>query len=123
VASGAPPQGEREPGPSHDPEREPAPGEGLGRFLLPFFSDSTLWPVTFVGAAILVTFVAGIALFALAERNPFALAALALLVVMSGDAVWRDVRRRGFGTASRVIVGLWCLVALAAGAAVWLGLF
>jgi hypothetical protein len=46
-----------------------------------------------------------------------------VLIVMSCDAVWRDVRRRGFGPASRAIAGLWCLVALAAGAALWLGLF
>lgn len=121
MASGAPPPDER--GAPHDPEREPAPGRGLDRFVRPFFTDATLWPVTFAAIAILVTFVSAIALFALSERNPFALAALAVIVVASLDAVWRDLRRRTLGPVGAAILGLWGLVALVCVAARWLGVF
>jgi hypothetical protein len=108
----------REPPPPREPEES-----SLDRFLEPFFTDSGLWPTVFVAAAIGAVFGAAIVLMALRARNLFALAALALLVVMSGDVLQRDVQRRRLGRASRVVLVLWTLVALTAGGALAVGIF
>lgn len=77
--------------------------------------------MVFVAFAILATFGAAVVVLAVRDRNPFALAALGVLVLVSVDAVWRDLSRRRFGRASRAIVGLWVLATLVAGGAAALG--
>jgi hypothetical protein len=108
----------REPPPAREPEES-----SLDRFLEPFFTDSGLWPTVFVAGGIVATFGAAIVLMALRARNLFALAALALLVVMSGDVLQRDLRQRRLGRASRVVLALWSLVTLTAAGALTLGIF
>ena len=50
------------------------------------------------------------------------MAALALMLVISGDLALRDLRRRRFGLASRALLGLWCGAAGGALLGVWLGI-
>lgn len=84
--------------------------------------ESILWPLFVVIALVAITLGAGILLFALHGRNLAGIAALAILGFMSVDAIRQDVRARGFGWISRGIVGVWAGSALAALAAVSLGL-
>jgi hypothetical protein len=108
--------GEAEP-PPHPEERS------VDRWIAPFFHDSTLYPVSIAATAIGVTLGSTLILLAFADRNLFALAALLLLVWMSADAVYRDLRRRRLGLASRAIAALWALSLIGAGAAIWFGIF
>ncbi len=117
-----------------DPGEPPSlPGEGDGapppagnrveQFIRPFFTDSALWPVLLVLAGVLATFGAAMVLLAVGERNGFAIVALALLLWMSADLVYRDLRRRRLGVAGGSVVGLWLLIGLIAAALSYSGLF
>lgn len=77
------------------------------RFLSPFFEEPTLWPVTFVLGAHAVLGGAVLLAMALRARNVFALAALALLVVMSADVGIRCARARRMGRIGWGLVALW----------------
>jgi hypothetical protein len=112
--------------PPDEKPREPDGGDEQGpldRWILPFFTDPSLWPVTVVAGAIFMTLGTTAVLFAVVERNRFALGALAILLLMSVDAVVRDARRGRFGVVSRCVAGLWGLVCLAALATRRTGLF
>ena len=107
---------------------DPAPAEptephGAERWLAPFFRDSTLWPVLVTVFAVFVVFGASALLLAFAERNPFALGAVLILLWMSIDAGVRSRRRAG----SRLLVGsiaaFWLLSSAAALGAWWAGWF
>ena len=108
-----------------DPESTPDEPEprGVERWILPYFTDSTLWPVTIVLIATMSMFGAAVLLLALGDRNLFALAALAILVVGSVEGLVRDLRRRRLGAASMLILAVWLLSALVAGVALHYGLF
>jgi hypothetical protein len=104
-------------------DREPhEPGEksGLERHLAVFVEDSTLWPVLLAGVLIFATGGAALLLLALGDRNPFAIAALLILLWMSVDI---PVRRRRFGRIGGLLVLLWVASGLAALGFLSLGLF
>lgn len=84
------------------------------RFLSPFFEEPTLWPVTLVLGA--HAFLGGAVLLAMAARarNVFAMAALALLLVMTGDVLFRCARARRMGRIGWGVVALWIGSALGA---------
>ena len=84
--------------------------------------ESLFWPVAVVMALVAFTVGGAILVFALYVRNLGGIAALAILVLMSVNAVRQDVRARGFGWISRGIVGIWVGSAVAALAAGFLGL-
>lgn len=88
------------------PEGVVAPNR-FERFVAPFFEEPTLWPVLLVLAA--HAFLGGAVLlaFALRDRNPFALGALALLLVASGDLGLRLVRSRRMGRLGWGLVAFW----------------
>jgi len=118
------------PDPHDSPRRddEGAPSEtelrGVERFILPYFTDSTLWPVTIVLLTALSMFGATILLLAVGERNLFAVAALLILAAGSVEGVVREVRRRRrIGAVSKLILAVWLLSALVAGVALRYGLF
>lgn len=91
---------------------------GLDAHLAEYVRDPSLWPVGIVAVAIFVTLGTALLLAALRLRNRLALAALAVLVVVSGDLLWRDLRRRRVGAASAIVLALWALSALATAIAV-----
>jgi hypothetical protein len=109
---------DREAEPPQDPDER-----SIDRWIAPFFHDSTLYPMVIVAAAIGVTLGSTLVLLAAADRNPFAAAALLLLLGMSADAVYHDFRRGRLGLASRAIAVLWALSVLGAGAVAWWGIF
>ena len=103
-----------EPGTGRPPEREAEERAGADRWLRPYFEDSTLWPILLVAVAIFVSFGAALLLLGVVERRLPALAALAVLLVLSGDLVQRELRARRFGLVSGSVLVLWGLSALAA---------
>ncbi len=93
----------------HDPHHEESPVESTGfeRHLAIFFHDSTLWPVLIVASAAFVSLIGAALFFAVAERNLFAMGAVAILLVVSGDIFvrsWRDGRP---GLAGWTLLVLW----------------
>lgn len=84
------------------------------RFLSPFFEEPTLWPVTLVLAAHAVLGGSVVLAQALRARNVFALGALALLLVMTGDVLFRCVRARRMGRVGWGVMTLWIGSALGA---------
>jgi predicted esterase len=84
------------------------------RFLSPFFEEPTLWPVTLVLGAHALLGGAVVLAMALRARNAFALAALALLVVMTADVLFRCARARRMGRIGWGLVALWIGSALGA---------
>lgn len=108
------------------PDREPDRGEreprSLDDWLRSFTSDPALRPVLLVAAGCFGAIGAGAVLLAVRSHSLAAIAALALLALGSADLIGRDARRGRFGLASRAVVLLWLLSALAAAAAVWWGL-
>jgi hypothetical protein len=107
-------------GPAPPDEREEPHGVEL--WLAPFFRDSTLWPVLVTAASIFIVLGASALLLAF-ERNPFAVAAVVVMLWISADAGIRSWRAGG----SRLLLGsiavFWLLSAAAAGAARWAGWF
>jgi hypothetical protein len=88
-----------------------AQSPGLSRHILVFFEDAALWPVLFV-LVVHVSLAGGLLLLgAFRQRSPAWIAVLALLAVMSGDAI-RRARRRG--RAAAWFAALWGLSALCA---------
>jgi hypothetical protein len=107
-----------------DPEPDRGGGEprSLDDWLRSFASDASLRPVLLVAAGCFGAIGAGALLLAVQSHSLPAIAALALLAFGSADLFLRDLRRRRFGPASRAVVALWLLSAVAAAAAVWSGL-
>ena len=96
---------------------------GAELWLAPFFRDSTLWPVLIVAAAIFVVLGAAGLLLAFVDRNPFALAAVLLLLWISVDALVRDRRRGRSRLLLGCVAGFWLLSIAAAAGARWAGWF
>ncbi len=111
------------PEPEPPQESEDAFDRAVDRHLAIFYRDPTLWPVLVAAIGAVLTLGASTLVFAVRERRPYALAALVVLAWVSADAVYRDLSRRRFGVASRVVVGLWVAAAGAAVLAARLGLF
>jgi hypothetical protein len=105
-----------------EPDAEPRPEpRTLADHLREYVRDSTLWPVLLVAAAIFVTLGAAVLVSAIGDRNPFALAALLLLLGVSLDASVRELRSTGFGTICGMLLAFWGLSAAAAGAVLAFG--
>jgi len=116
VAPATQPPSKRTRPPAHVEER-------IERALAPFFRDIGLWPVTFVVVAHIVLAIAVLLLGAVRAPGPFGIAALALLVIASGDVWRRDLARRRLGALGGTLLASWILGALGAIAADRLGLY
>lgn len=80
---------------------------GFEEHLLVYVRDASLWPVLTVVVLIAGTLGASVIIYALELRDLFALAAISLLLVMSGHALWGDIRARRLGAASWITATLW----------------
>jgi len=103
------------------PESRDEP-QGVELWLAPFFRDHTLWPVLVTAALIFAALGASALLMAL-ERNPFAVAAVFLMLWITADAGIRSWRAGGSRLLLGCIAGFWLLSAAAAIAARWSGWF
>lgn len=99
-------------------EQDEEPGEDAGgrleRLIAPYFREPTLWPVLLVLLVHAAVVLAVLLLAAVRARGLAALAAMALLLVLSADGVRRDLQRRRLGLVSRAVGVIWILAALAA---------
>jgi len=95
---------------------------GVELWLAPYFRDSTLWPVLVTVAAIFIVLGASALLLAF-ERNPFAVAAVLVMLWISADAGIRSWRAGGSRLLIGSIAGFWLLSAAAAIGARWAGWF
>lgn len=76
----------------------PVDGEELDaieRWVLPYFNDSSLWPVLLVVLAALIGFVATALLYAVRDREPLGIVASGLMVVGTLRAVRWEWKLRG----------------------------
>ena len=106
-------------------DREPGQDDGprsIDEWIAGLARDPTLRPVLIVAVGCFTAIGAGALLLAVRGRSLPAIAALALLALGSADLLQRDLRSRRFGPASRLVVALWLLSALAAAGAVVLRL-
>jgi len=90
---------------SHEREGT-APGR-FERFVAPFFEEPTLWPVLLVLAAHAFLFGAVLLAFGVRDRNPFALGAIALLIVGTLDIGLRLAKARKMGRFGWALVAFW----------------
>ena len=107
-------------GPS-PPDRSDEP-HGVELWLAPFFRDSTLWPVLVTAATIFIVLGAWSLLMA-SELNPFAVAAVLVMLWISADAGIRSWRAGGSPLLLGSIAGFWLLSATAAVGVRWAGWF
>jgi len=110
--------------PSREPDREadddafPSFDELVGSFL----SEPSLWPVLIVVLGSAGAFGAAALILAFVDRNPFAAAALLLIVGMSVDILIRGRRDPRYRNAGRLIGMIWVSAIAFAGVAIWTGL-
>ena len=108
---------------------DPPPSEsrddphGADLWLVPFFRDSTLWPVLVTAAGAFTALGAWALLVAFVERNPFGVAALLVLLWITVDAAIRYRRSPGGRYLLGGIAGFWLLSIGAAVGVRWLGWF
>jgi len=77
------------------------------RFVAPFFEEPSLRPVLLVLAAHAFLIGAVVLAFGVRDRNPFALASLALLAMATVDIGVRQARARKMGRIGWVLVAFW----------------
>lgn len=107
-------EAERRSDPEHqkasEPEDLPSPNEILGTL----FGEASLWPLLIVVLGSTGTFGAALIVLALGDRNPFALAALLLILAMTTDTLIRARRRTDLRNLAKLIALFWAVsIALA----------
>lgn len=107
------------PGNEHDDgERFPAPDQLIGTFL----REPSLWPVLAVVLGSGGALTAALIVLATIDRNPFAAAALVLLVGMTLDVVFRARRRPSYRNGALLLGLVWLFGIVFTGIAVWSGI-
>ena len=95
-------------------EDEDAP-DAVERWVLPYFRDSSLWPVLLVVLAALIAFLASAVLFALRDHEPLGIVTTGLLLVGSLRAArWEWQVRKRFGAIGITLVIGWGIAAVTA---------
>lgn len=107
-----------EPVPEESPDKFPSVDELLGSFM----SETSLWPVLIVVIASSGTFGAAMLVLAGIDHNPFAAAALLLILGMSVDVVIQSRRKAVYRNVARMIGIIWCTAIGFAGLAIWTGI-
>ena len=108
-------------GPGSDPDdgdRFPAPDQLIGTFL----REPSLWPVLTVVLGSGGALTAALIVLALIDRNPFAAAALLLIVGMTVDVVVRARSRPSYRNGALLLGLVWLFGIAFAGLAVWSGI-
>ena len=106
--------------PPPQPPRQAEP-QRFSDHLLEYARDSTLWPVLLVAIGIFATIGTAVLIAALRKRNPFAVLALLVLLGLTADVAYRELRSGGFGPISGGLLLLWGLSAAGALTAIGLG--
>ena len=106
------------------PDREDDDDDGVpsvDQIIGTFMTEASLWPVLIVMLGALGAFGGTILVLAGLDRNPFAAAALVLLLGMTLDVAIRSRRDVGLRNLARLIGLLWLVAAGFAGLGLWTG--
>lgn len=96
----------------------PSPDELIGHFM----QETALWPVFIVAIGSGGTLGAAMLVLAWVDRNPFAAAALLLVLGMSVDVVIQARRKALYRNIAKLVALLWCSAIALAGVGVWTGI-
>jgi hypothetical protein len=114
---------EREPStPEPRDEREGDGFPGADQLIGTFIDEPSLWPVLAVVVGSGGAFAAALMILAAVDRNPFAAAALVLLLGMTIDVVFRARSRPSFRNGARLLLAIWAMGFVFVGVAVWSGI-
>jgi hypothetical protein len=105
-------------GDERDEDRAP-----MDRAVMALVSDPSLRPLAIVCLLVLGTFLSGAVLLALSSRNPYAGAALFILVLMTVRLLDEDRRRGALMPSTWAVLALWLTTALISVGMVAAGLF
>ena len=109
-------------GPDEEPDRDddgiPDVDEVIGTFL----REASLWPVLAVVLGSGGAFAAALMILAVVDRNPFAAAALFLVLGMTIDVVYRARSLPAYRNGARLLLSIWVVGFAFAGLAVWTGI-
>jgi hypothetical protein len=101
-----------------DEDDFPSVDQVIGTFL----KESSLWPVLIVLLGAAGAFGGAMLVLVGVDHNPFAAAAVVLLLGMTADLVVRSRRNPGLRNLARLIGLIWLVAAGFAGLAIWTGL-
>ncbi len=110
-------------------ERDAAGGDGASdglpsfdELVGTFMREPSLWPVLTVALGSGGAFAATLMILAGVDRNPFAAAALLLVLGMTIDVVVRARRRPSYRNGARLLALIWLAGFVLAGVALWSGI-
>lgn len=95
---------------------------GFDELIGTFMKETTLWPVLIVVLGTGGAFGAALLVLVGVDRNPFAAAALLLLVGMTVDVLVRARRQGALRHLARLVGLVWAIAFVFAGLAVWTGI-
>jgi len=101
-----------------EPEDLPSANEILGTL----FDEASLWPLVIVVLGSSGAFGAALIVLAVGDRNPFALAALLLILAMTTDTLIRARRRLELRNLAKLIILFWTVSIVLALVAVFTGI-
>lgn len=101
-----------------DGEDFPSVDEIIGTFM----TESSLWPVLIVLLGTAGAFGGAMLVLSWVDRNPFAAAALLLILGMTIDLTVRSRSNPGLRNLVRLVALIWVVAAAFAGLAVWSGI-
>jgi len=104
--------------PDESPDKFPSVDELVGSFM----NEASLWPILVVAIASGGTFGAAMLVLAGIDHNPFAAAALLLVLGMSIDVVIQSRRKAIYRNIAKLVGILWCAAIAFAGLAIWTGI-
>ncbi len=87
-----------------------------------FMREGSLWPVLLVAIASAGAFGAAMLILVGVDHNPFAAAALLLIIGMTVDMFVRARRHAGYRNLARLIGLIWCAAIALALLAIWTGI-
>lgn len=102
----------------HDGDGLPSVDQLIGTFV----DEPSLWPVLVVVVGSGGAFAAALMILAVVDRNPFAAAALVLLLGMTIDVVFRARSRPSHRNGSRLLLAIWAMGFVFVGVALWSGI-
>ena len=105
-------------GTDRDEDGIPDVDEVIGTFL----REASLWPVLAVILGSGGAFAAMLMILAVVDHNPFAAAALFLVLGMTIDVVYRARSRPSYRNGARLLLSIWGVGLAFAGLAVWTGI-
>jgi len=103
-------------------EESPEDMSNLDDVIGSFMKEASLWPILVVAITSAGAFGAAMLILVGIDHNPFAAAALVLLIGMSIDVIVRARRKTVYRNLARLVGLVWCAAIALAGLAIWTGI-